>query len=115
MALDERPAALAAGTDECCSAHRLDTPGRERALAISAIAKALADPIRVEIVQLLQEADGEVCQCELQPLFGVSQPTLSHHLKKLHGARLIDVERRGKWAYYSVGEDALEVLRAWVS
>jgi ArsR family transcriptional regulator, arsenate/arsenite/antimonite-responsive transcriptional repressor len=87
----------------------------EQALAVSTTAKALADPIRVNILQVLREADGEVCQCELQPLFGVSQPTLSHHLKKLHGARLIDVERRGRWAYYSINEDALEVLRAWVS
>ena len=87
----------------------------EQARAVSATAKALADPIRVEILQVLREADREVCQCELQPLFAVSQPTLSHHLKKLHGARLIEVERRGKWAYYSMNEDALEVLRAWVS
>ena len=87
----------------------------EQAVAVSATAKALADPIRVNILQILREADGEVCQCELQPLFGVSQPTLSHHLQKLQRARLIDVERRGKWAYYSINEDALEVLRAWVS
>jgi ArsR family transcriptional regulator len=88
---------------------------RDRALAVSAAAKALADPIRVEILELLREAGGEVCQCDLQPLFDVSQPTLSHHLKKLHAADLIEVERRGKWAYYSINDDALEVLRAWVS
>jgi ArsR family transcriptional regulator len=82
---------------------------------ISATAKALADPVRVEILQLLRKAEGQVCQCDLQPLFGISQPTLSHHLKKLHAAGLIDVERRGKWAYYAIDEDALGLLRAWVS
>ena len=86
-----------------------------RAARVAELAKALADPVRAGLLEAVHRAGEEVCQCELQPLFGISQPTLSHHLKKLHGARLIDVERRGKWAYYSVGEDALEVLRAGVS
>jgi ArsR family transcriptional regulator, arsenate/arsenite/antimonite-responsive transcriptional repressor len=88
---------------------------RERAADIAAAAKTLADPIRVEILDLLRDAGGEVCQCQLQPLFGVSQPTLSHHLKKLADAGLIEVERRGKWAYYSINDDSLEVLRSWLS
>jgi ArsR family transcriptional regulator, arsenate/arsenite/antimonite-responsive transcriptional repressor len=87
----------------------------EQALAVSATAKALADPIRVNILQALREADREVCQCELQPLFGVSQPTLSHHLKKLRDAGLVDSERRGLWAYYYVVPDALEELSAWLT
>jgi ArsR family transcriptional regulator len=99
----------------CCPPRPLVKADRDRALVVSATAKALADPVRVQILQLLREADGEVCQCELQPLFAISQPTLSHHLKKLQAAGLIDVERRGKWAYYAINEDALEVLRAWVS
>jgi ArsR family transcriptional regulator, arsenate/arsenite/antimonite-responsive transcriptional repressor len=99
----------------CCPPRPPGQAERDRALAVSATAKALADPVRVQILQLLREADGEVCQCELQPLFAISQPTLSHHLKKLQGAGLIDVDRRGKWAYYAIDEDALEVLRAWVS
>ena len=99
----------------CCPPPPLVKADRDRALAVSATAKALADPVRVEVLQLLREAEGEVCQCDLQPLFGISQPTLSHHLKKLRAAGLIEVERRGKWAYYAINEDALEVLRAWVS
>ena len=99
----------------CCPPPPLVEADRDRALAVSATAKALADPVRVEVLQLLREAEGEVCQCDLQPLFGISQPTLSHHLKKLRAAGLIEVERRGKWAYYAINEDALEVLRAWVS
>ena len=88
---------------------------RERAAAVAAAARTLSDPIRVEILELLREADGEVCQCHLQPRFDISQPTLSHHLKKLADAGLVQVERRGKWAYYSIEDDALEVLRSWLS
>jgi ArsR family transcriptional regulator, arsenate/arsenite/antimonite-responsive transcriptional repressor len=86
----------------------------EGARLVSETAKALADPIRVEILDVLREADGEVCQCHLQPRFDVTQPTLSHHLRKLTDAGLIDVERRGKWAYYSVREDSLDVLKSWL-
>jgi ArsR family transcriptional regulator, arsenate/arsenite/antimonite-responsive transcriptional repressor len=108
-------AAPARGPRGCCPPGQLGVADRDRAVAVSATAKALADPVRVEILQLLRDTDGEVCQCDLQPLFGISQPTLSHHLKKLQAAGLVTVERRGKWAYYAMDEDALEVLRAWVS
>ena len=101
--------------DTCCLPVRIKRADRERAAGVAAAAKTLADPVRVEIVGLLREAGGPVCQCELQPLFAISQPTLSHHLKKLADADLIDVERRGKWAYYSLNDDALEELRSWLS
>ena len=91
------------------------TLDRERAVDVADAAKALADPIRVQILDLLRAAGGEVCQCHLQPLFAISQPTLSHHLKKLAAAELIEVDRRGKWAYYSINDRALEVLRSWLS
>jgi ArsR family transcriptional regulator, arsenate/arsenite/antimonite-responsive transcriptional repressor len=58
---------------------------------------------------------GKVCVCELQPLFDIGQPTLSHHLKKLRDAGLIDVERRGLWAYCYVLPGALEELSGWLS
>ena len=80
------------------------------------LAKLLSDPVRVQILDLLRDAEAAgVCQCDLQPRFGVSQPTLSHHLRKLSDAGLITVERCGKWAYYSINEDALEELRSWLS
>jgi ArsR family transcriptional regulator len=88
---------------------------RVRATTVAELAKTLADPIRVEILDLLRDAGGLVCQCELHPRFDISQPTLSHHLKKLADADLIEVERRGRWAYYSINDDALEVLRTWLS
>ena len=99
----------------CCLPRRIARSDRERARDVSDAARALADPIRVEILDLLREAGGEVCQCELQPLFGISQPTLSHHLKKLVEAGLLSVERRGKWAWYSMPDDSLEVLTSWLS
>ena len=82
---------------------------------VAELAKLLSDPVRVQILDLLRDAVSGVCQCELQPRFGVSQPTLSHHLKKLADAELIQVERCGRWAYYSINEDALEDLRSWLS
>jgi ArsR family transcriptional regulator len=82
---------------------------------VAAIAKALSDPIRVQLVDVLRRHAGEVCVCELVPLFDVSQPTLSHHLKKLRDAGVVGVERRGLWAYYFVKPQALEVLDRWLS
>ena len=93
----------------------LPMANRQRAVTVASAAKVLADPVRVEILELLRAADGPVCQCELHPLFEISQPTLSHHLKKLADADVIEVERRGKWAYYSLNDQALEVLRSWLS
>src|SRR4051812_27094969 len=101
--------------DACCLPTRIQRGDRERAVELAAVGKALADPVRIEILGLLRSAGGQVCQCELHPLFEISQPTLSHHLKKLADADLIDVERRGKWAYYSINDLALEVLRSWLS
>lgn len=82
---------------------------------LAGVAKALADPVRVQLVDVLRKAPGKVCVCELLPLFDVSQPTLSHHLKKLRDAQIVGVERRGLWAYYYVLPDALKELSTWLS
>jgi ArsR family transcriptional regulator len=82
---------------------------------VAAIAKALSDPIRLQLVDVLRQHAGEVCVCELVPLFDVSQPTLSHHLKKLREAGVVGVERRGLWAYYYVVPEPLEELSTWLS
>lgn len=115
MSVDTTAPRTAPRAGDCCLPRRIERSDRQRARAVSEAAKVLADPIRVEILDLLREAGGEVCQCELQPLFGVSQPTLSHHLKKLIEAGLVSVERRGKWAWYSTRDDSLEVLKSWLS
>jgi ArsR family transcriptional regulator, arsenate/arsenite/antimonite-responsive transcriptional repressor len=101
--------------DPCCLPRQIPAVDRVRAERTAEVAKALSDPIRVQILDLLRSADGEVCQCEFQPLFDVSQPTMSHHLKKLAEVELIEVERRGKWAYYSMNPNALDGLRSWLS
>jgi ArsR family transcriptional regulator len=79
------------------------------------IAKALGDPIRLQLVDVLRKHAGKVCVCELVPLFDLSQPTVSHHLKVLREAGIVDSERRGLWAYYYVTPDALKELSAWLS
>lgn len=66
------------------------------------------DPIRLQLVDVLRKHAGKVCVCELVPLFDIAQPTLSHHLKKLRDAGIVDSERQGLWAYYYVIPDALE-------
>src|SRR3954451_25225598 len=81
---------------------------RERAIRMAEVAKALGDPIRLQLVCALRKHPGKVCVCELVPLFDISQPTLSHHLKKLRDAGIVDSERRGLWAYSYALEDALE-------
>jgi ArsR family transcriptional regulator, arsenate/arsenite/antimonite-responsive transcriptional repressor len=90
----------------------VDAAGAQR---IAAIAKALSDPTRVQIVDVLRKAAGQVCVCELQPLFDLSQPTLSGHLKKLRDAGIVGVERRGLWAYYFVLPAATADLSAWLT
>lgn len=103
-----------AGEPGCEPPVRPDVPS-DRAERLAAVAKALADPIRLQLVDVLRKHAGKVCVCELQPLFDVSQPTLSHHLRKLREAGVVGVERRGLWAYYHVHPDALEDLSAWLS
>jgi ArsR family transcriptional regulator len=82
---------------------------------VVARAKALSDPVRVEIADLLSRHDEPLCQCELTPLFDLSQPTLSHHLKVLRDAGLVEVERRHRWAYYSLTPEARGGLSSWLS
>jgi ArsR family transcriptional regulator len=82
---------------------------------LTAVAKALADPVRLQVVDVLRRHAGEVCVCDLQALFDISQPTLSHHLKKLREAGLVGVLRRGQWAYHYVLPEKLEALRSWLS
>ena len=104
----------AAGT-RCCEPVVYPDVERAHAVRMAEVAKALGDPIRLQLVDVLRRHAGEVCVCELVPLFGVSQPTLSHHLAKLRAAGIVDSQRRGLWAYYYVRPDALKELSAWLS
>ena len=99
---------------ECCAPSAGDDASLP-ADRLAAVAKALSEPLRVRIVDLLRRSEEPVCQCELIALYGIKQSLLSHHMKKLVDAELVTVERRGKWAWYASDDDALEVLRTWLS
>jgi ArsR family transcriptional regulator len=100
--------------DPCCEAivfPDIDPAAAER---MAAVAKALGDPTRMQLVDVLRKHAGKVCVCELVPLFDLSQPTVSHHLKILRDAGIVGSERRGLWAYYYVIPEALKELSAWL-
>jgi ArsR family transcriptional regulator, arsenate/arsenite/antimonite-responsive transcriptional repressor len=99
----------------CCEPVVYPDVEREAAERMGRIAKALGDPIRVQLVDVLRQHAGRVCVCELVPLFDLSQPTVSHHLKVLREAGIVGSERRGLWAYYYVIPEALKELSAWMS
>jgi ArsR family transcriptional regulator len=96
----------------CCAPLAAPALDEEQAWATAELFKALGDPGRVRIVNLLATSKGPVCACELYEPLGLSQPTVSHHLKKLTEAGLLEREQRGKWAYFSLKRDAVEKLAA---
>ncbi len=100
LAVVEAPAA-------CCASLGASGLSEEDAETTAAVFKALSDPNRVRIVNLLANADEPVCVCNITPEIGLSQPTVSFHLKKLVSAGLLEREQRGVWAYYSVNREVL--------
>lgn len=109
---ETRPAGPAA---EACCAPAIGLSRTLDAERIAVVAKALAEPLRVQILDVLRSSERSVCQCELIALFEIGQSLLSHHMRKLVDAGLVEVERRHKWAYYSVPTDAFEELTAWLT
>jgi ArsR family transcriptional regulator len=101
--------------EPCCEPVAYPEIERSEAERMAAVAKALGDPIRMQLVDVLRQHAGQVCVCELVPLFDLSQPTVSHHLKVLREAGIVGSERRGLWAYYYVEPDAVNELSAWLS
>jgi ArsR family transcriptional regulator len=101
--------------EPCCEPVVYPDVAREQAVRMAQVAKALGDPVRLQLVDVLRKHAGKVCVCELVPLFELSQPTVSHHLKVLREAGIVGSERQGLWAYYFVIPDALEELSAWLS
>jgi ArsR family transcriptional regulator len=100
----------------CCEAPVQPDLSPSAAGALAATVKALADPTRLRIVDTLRKSAPEaVCQCELMPLFDMSQPALSKHLRVLVSAGVIGTERRGLWAYYYLLPGSTEALIAWLS
>lgn len=94
----------------CCAPLEAPVLSDEEAAASAAVFAALGDPARVRIVNLLATSETAVCVCELVEPLSLSQPTVSHHLKKLTEAGLLEREQRGRWAYYSLSGEARERL-----
>ena len=98
-------------TIECCAPLHAELLSDDEAKATATLFKALADPARVRIVNMLATSDGEpVCICHMIEPLGLSQPTVSHHMKRLLDAGLVEREQRGKWAYFALKPDAVEKL-----
>jgi ArsR family transcriptional regulator len=99
------------GMTGCCPALGVAALGESQAADLAAMFKALGDPVRLRLLSLIaSHPGGEACVCEISATFDVSQPTISHHLKLLRSAGLLDCERRGTWVYYWVIPSALQRL-----
>jgi ArsR family transcriptional regulator len=94
----------------CCDIHddlRMDDPSADH---LATQFKALAHPVRIQMLHILSRYGGRVCVCDLEGQFDLAQPTISHHLKLLRTAGLIDCTRRGQWYYYRVDAEAVAAL-----
>lgn len=101
---------------ECCSPLIREPLSAEWAGDLSVMFKALGDPVRLRLLSLVaSHAGGEACVCDISDSFDLSQPTISHHLKVLRQAGLLDCERRGTWVYYWVIPAALQQLSSVLS
>ncbi len=101
--------------DTSCCPGLVPSLDEDATTALAQVAKALGDPTRLRIVDVVRAADDAVCQCELLPLFAMSQPALSKHLKVLVHAGILHAERRGTWTYYTPAHAGLEELTSWLT
>lgn len=102
-------------TAACCSPLLREPLSLEHAERLTPLLKALADPVRLRLVSIVAASDGgEACVCDLNDAFDLSQPTISHHLKVLHDAGLLDRTKRGVWVYYAVRRDVLADVAALI-
>jgi ArsR family transcriptional regulator, arsenate/arsenite/antimonite-responsive transcriptional repressor len=108
LPLLERPAPDALA---CCSPLAREPMTDDQAQQVAPLLKALADPVRLRLMSMvLSHEGGEACVCDLTPSFDLSQPTISHHLKVLHDAGLLDREKRGVWVYYQAKPEAMQAI-----
>ena len=114
VALELAPKQKRPAGERCCDPVVYPDVERRQAERMAAAAKALGDPVRLQLVDVLRKHAGKVCVCELVPLFDLSQSTVSHHLKVLRDAGIVGSERTGLWAYYYVIPDTLKELSAWL-
>jgi ArsR family transcriptional regulator, arsenate/arsenite/antimonite-responsive transcriptional repressor len=110
-ALDLTP--IGTGQDVCCAPLLREPLSPEQAADLARILKALADPTRLRLVSMVAAHEGrEACVCDLTEPLGLTQPTISHHLKVLVEAGILSRDKRGVWAYYALVPDTLEALGA---
>jgi ArsR family transcriptional regulator, arsenate/arsenite/antimonite-responsive transcriptional repressor len=103
---------VVAAIEQCCGPLLRAPLSQEEAEQLAAAFKVIADPARLRLLSLIaSKPGGEACVCDLIAPLGLSQPTVSHHLKVLHEAGLLDRERRGVWIYYRLRPERLQVLR----
>jgi ArsR family transcriptional regulator len=95
----------------CCAPMPVSSVDAETAEELTSDLEVLAHPIRLRLLALLAASEEPVCVCDLEASVPVKQPTVSHHLKLLRAAGLVDSEKRGLWAYYHVRRDELDRLR----
>ena len=96
----------------CCVPLAREPVSAAQAAQVAPLLKALADPARLRLLSIvLSHEGGEACVCDLTPYFDLSQPTISHHLKVLHEAGLLDREKRATWVFYKAHPEALDALR----
>lgn len=99
----------------CCQPLNREPLSAGTAEQVAPLLKALADPVRLRLLSLVaSHADGEACVCDLNDAFDLSQPTISHHLKVLHEAGLLDRTKRGVWVYYKVRSEVVSDLAALI-
>jgi ArsR family transcriptional regulator, arsenate/arsenite/antimonite-responsive transcriptional repressor len=104
-----------AGTAACCPPLSAQPLSQAQAEQIAPLLKALADPVRLRLMSLVaSHGGGEACVCDLNGAFDLTQPTISHHLKVLHEAGLLDREKRGVWVYYRARTEAMASLGALI-
>lgn len=97
----------------CCSPLTREPLSQEAAEGVATVFKALADPVRLRLMSLIASHEGgEACVCDLNDAFHLTQPTISHHLKVLHEAGLVERDKRGVWVYYRASTAALSALAA---
>jgi ArsR family transcriptional regulator len=104
-----------AGTAACCPPLATEPLSQAQAEQVAPLLKALADPVRLRLMSLVaSHPGGEACVCDLNDAFDLTQPTISHHLKVLHEAGLLDRDKRGVWVYYRARTQALASLAALI-
>lgn len=108
-------AATSSEVDLCCAGAECELLPEAEADALARVFKALADPTRVRLLRYLAGSDsGTACACHLPAALGISQPTLSFHMRKLHEAGLVERDKRGRWVHWTVQPRSLAAVREFL-